>query len=80
MVDAGPVTFLPKIPKYVYTVTVHVLKDGVLSAFEHHCAGSYNLPITGFILIAIGADLLSITTKHYPMWKKFVNLNFERVS
>jgi hypothetical protein len=56
------------------------LKDGVLSAFEHHCAGSYNLPFTGFILITIGANLLRITTKHYPMRKKFVNWNFERVS
>jgi hypothetical protein len=56
------------------------LKDGVLSAFEHHCAGSYNLPFTGFILIPIGADLLCIITKHYPMRKKFVNWNFERVS
>jgi hypothetical protein len=34
------------------------LKDGVWSAFEHHCAGSYNLPFTGFILIPIGANLL----------------------
>jgi hypothetical protein len=33
-------------------------KDGVLSAFEHHCAGSNNLPFTGFILISIGANLL----------------------
>jgi hypothetical protein len=29
------------------------LKDGVLSAFEHHCAGSYILPFTGFILIPV---------------------------
>jgi hypothetical protein len=57
-----------------------VVKDGVLSAFEHHCAGSYKLPFTGLILIPIGADLLRITTKHYPMRKKFVNWNFERVS
>jgi hypothetical protein len=42
-------------------------KDGVLSAFEHHCAGSYNLPFTGFI-------------KQNPMRKKFVNMNFERIS
>jgi hypothetical protein len=49
------------------------VKDGVLSALEHHFAGSYNLPFTGFILISIGADLLRITTKHYPMRKKFVN-------
>jgi hypothetical protein len=56
------------------------LKDGVLSAFEHHCAGSYDLPFTGCILIPIGADLLRITTKHYTMQKKFVNWNFERVS
>jgi hypothetical protein len=56
------------------------LKDGVLSAFEHHCAGSYNLPFTDFMLIPIGADLLRITTKYYPMWKKSVNWNFERVS
>ena len=55
-------------------------KDGVLSAFEHHCAESYNLPFTGFILIPIGVDLLHITTKHYPMRKKFVNWNFERDS
>jgi hypothetical protein len=27
------------------------VKDGVLSAFEHHCAGSYNLPFAGFLLI-----------------------------
>jgi hypothetical protein len=56
------------------------VKDGVLTAFEHHCAGSYNLPFTGFILIPIGADLLHIITKNYPMRKKFVNWNFERVS
>jgi hypothetical protein len=37
-----------------------VLKDGVLSAFEHHCAGCYNLPFTGFILIPIGANVLGI--------------------
>ena len=52
------------------------LKDGVLSAFEHHCAGSYNLPFTGFILIPIGADLLRITTKHYPMRKKVCEFEF----
>jgi hypothetical protein len=51
-------------------------KDGVLSAFEHHCSGSYNLPFTGFILIPIGADLLRITTKHYPMRKKVCELEF----
>ena len=60
-----------------------MLKDGVLSVFEHQYAGSYNLPFTGFILIPIGADVnlrLHITTKHYPMRKKFVNWKFERVS
>jgi hypothetical protein len=35
-------------------------KDGVLSAFEHHCAGCHNLPFTAFILITIGANLLRI--------------------
>jgi hypothetical protein len=35
-------------------------KDGVLSAFEHHCAGCYSLPFTGLILILIGANLLRI--------------------
>jgi hypothetical protein len=34
------------------------LKDGVLSAFEHHCTGSYNLPFTSYELIPIGANLL----------------------
>jgi hypothetical protein len=57
-----------------------LIKDGVFSAFEYHYAGSYNLPFTGFILIPVDADLLRITTKHYPMQKKFVNWNFERVS
>jgi hypothetical protein len=27
------------------------IKDGVLSAFEHHCVGGYNLPFTGMTLI-----------------------------
>jgi hypothetical protein len=36
------------------------LKDGVWSVFEYHCAGCYNLPFTGFILIPIGANLLHI--------------------
>jgi hypothetical protein len=37
-----------------------IIKDGVWSAFEHHCAGCYNLPFTGFISIPIGAKLLCI--------------------
>jgi hypothetical protein len=57
-----------------------IFKDGVLSAFEHHCAECYNLQFTGFMLIPIGANLLRITTKHYPMLKKFVNWDFGRVS
>jgi hypothetical protein len=36
------------------------LKDGVLSAFEHHCSGCYNLPFTGFIFIPTGANLSCI--------------------
>jgi hypothetical protein len=37
-----------------------LFKDGVWSAFEHHYAGCYDLPFTGFILIPIGANLLRI--------------------
>jgi hypothetical protein len=63
-----------------WNIFSELLKDGVLSVFEHHCVGSYNLPFTGFISIPIGANLLRINTKQYPMLKKFVNWNFERVS
>jgi hypothetical protein len=31
-------------------------KDGVWSDFEYHCAGCYNLLLTGFISIPIGAN------------------------
>jgi hypothetical protein len=41
-------------------IDLSVLKDGVLSAFQHHRAGCYNLPFIGFILIPIGANILRL--------------------
>jgi hypothetical protein len=52
------VNTLYRAPYYDCIVIELGIKDGVLSAFEHHCAKCYNLPFTGFILIPIGANLL----------------------
>jgi hypothetical protein len=50
----------PKATAKTNKQTKILFKDGVWSAFEHHCAQCYNLPFTGFILIPFGANLLRI--------------------
>jgi hypothetical protein len=51
-----------------------------LSAFEYHCAGCYDLPFTGRTLILLVQIHYTYITEYYPVWKKFGNSNFERVS
>jgi hypothetical protein len=58
----------------------HVLKDWVLSAFEYQSAGCYNIPFTGLTLIQLVKTYYTYITEYYPVWKKFVNFNSERVS
>jgi hypothetical protein len=52
--------------------------------FEYQCAGCYmyNVPFTGLTLIPLVKtyNYYTYITEYYPMWKKFVNLNSQRVS
>jgi hypothetical protein len=54
--------------KYLLSLTIHVVKFVVVSAFEHHCAGCYNSQFTGvkIMLLEQTCYTWSFNNDYYP--------------
>jgi hypothetical protein len=75
-----------KEPELVSKWTAFVrFRDWVWSVFEYHCAGCYNLPFNGVVLVPVGANLLRIyyltlsnaeKVCEFEFWKSFIGTIF----